>query len=222
MDIAIVHYNTPELTQALVRSVRKFSPSCAVTVFDNSDARPFRMEGVTVIDNTAGQIIDFAGFLSQYPDGIPTASKFGSVKHTMSVDRLFDILPGGFILLDSDILLTQDVTCFADAGAAWAGTVRANRWVKQEKIPRLLPMLCWLNVPLCRKHGIRYFDSERSWQLRPGMYWDTGASFLADCDRAQLRGKSVNIDRYMVHYGHGSWSKTDPVDWLRENKQFYL
>ena len=41
-EIAIVHYNTPELTEAAIMSVRKH---CVVdyhfTIFDNSDTRPF-------------------------------------------------------------------------------------------------------------------------------------------------------------------------------------
>ena len=72
--VAIIHYNTPELTEAAILSLRKHGgEDYHVTVFDNSaeatdqktgekyPARPFtaKMEGVTVIDNTRGQIIDF-------------------------------------------------------------------------------------------------------------------------------------------------------------------
>ena len=37
MDIAIVHYNTPELTGALVQSIRKWMPAAHITIFENSD-----------------------------------------------------------------------------------------------------------------------------------------------------------------------------------------
>ena len=41
-QVAIVHYNTPELTRAAILSLRKQTGDrSAVTVFDNSDKRPF-------------------------------------------------------------------------------------------------------------------------------------------------------------------------------------
>ena len=72
-QVAIIHYNTPELTEAAILSLRKHGgEDYHVTVFDNSapsidqktgeryGARPFtdEMPGVTVIDNTKGQVID--------------------------------------------------------------------------------------------------------------------------------------------------------------------
>ena len=59
--VAIIHFNTPELTMAAIGSLLKNGGGpFRVVVFDNSDQRPF--EGatkVTVYDNTKGQIIDF-------------------------------------------------------------------------------------------------------------------------------------------------------------------
>ena len=52
-EIAIVHFNTPELTEACIYSIRKHGgQDYHITVFDNSDKRPFtiKMDGVTVID----------------------------------------------------------------------------------------------------------------------------------------------------------------------------
>ena len=68
-EVAIVHFNTPELTEACIMSVRKHGGmDYHITVFDNSDQRPFtaNMEGVTVIDNTKGQVIDFNKELAKY------------------------------------------------------------------------------------------------------------------------------------------------------------
>ena len=47
-SIAIIHYNTPELTEACILSIRKVGCDWPVTVLDNSDARPFSewMKGV--------------------------------------------------------------------------------------------------------------------------------------------------------------------------------
>ena len=41
MDVLIIHYNTPELTAAAIRSLWKHTPGARVTVFDNSDKRAF-------------------------------------------------------------------------------------------------------------------------------------------------------------------------------------
>ena len=49
--IAIIHFNTPELTEALIKSIRKHGgEEYKVVIFDNSDERPFtkKMKGVKV------------------------------------------------------------------------------------------------------------------------------------------------------------------------------
>ena len=61
-QVAIVHYNTPELTEALIKSIRKHGgEEYQVVIFDNSNERPFtkKMKGVKVINNRKCQIIDF-------------------------------------------------------------------------------------------------------------------------------------------------------------------
>ena len=47
MEILTVHYNTPELMDAMIRSVRRFT-DCTIHMFDNSDLKPFvnTFEGV--------------------------------------------------------------------------------------------------------------------------------------------------------------------------------
>ncbi len=69
--VAIINYNTPELTEAAILSLRKqCKEDYAVVVFDNSDKRPFtkKMKGVRRIDNTKGQYVDFDAELAKYPD----------------------------------------------------------------------------------------------------------------------------------------------------------
>lgn len=114
-NVAIVHYNTPELTAATIRSLWKHTPDAVVTVFDNSDRHRFRaMDGVRILDNTTGRLVDFAAMLGRYPEKMPTACNWGSEKHIASVDYLFDILPDGFVLMDSDVLVKRDITPFFD------------------------------------------------------------------------------------------------------------
>ena len=68
--VAIVHYNTPELTEACIHSIRRHGgKDYRIVVFDNSDKRPFpKMKDVEVFDNTKGQIFNFDQELEKYPN----------------------------------------------------------------------------------------------------------------------------------------------------------
>ena len=222
-NVAIVHYNTPELTRATILSIRKHTPGCNVYVFDNSDRRPFvPMDGVTVLDNTRGQLVDFDAILSRYPGMIETGNNYGSVKHSLSVDYLFDVLTDGFVLMDSDVLLKRDISSLFDPRCIWSGEVFPGS--RKKPVPTLIPFLCWINVPFCKKYGIRYFDGNRSWGLHPGELfhqYDTGASFLEDCAATREPVKRTSLGEYIVHLRAGSWMKKDWMSWLDEHRDLY-
>jgi hypothetical protein len=227
MDVAIVHYNTPELTAACIKSVRRNTPGCRFTVFDNSDKRPFvPMEGVEVIDNTRGQIINFKAMICRYPDRVETCNGHASSKHIASVDKLFDYLPDGFVLLDSDVLIYRDIAGFFDRSKAWVGHIeqRPQLWFQA---PRLYPFLLWINVPMLRVCGIRFWHEGYSYKLShqgAPPFYDTGASLLRDCRLAGLPTREENIFDYLIHYGGASYSKTpdDVFLWLRNHRHLYL
>lgn len=127
--IAIIHFNTPELTEAAILSLRKHGgEDYKVVVLDNSTnvdfpaidglparkmkARPFtkKMKGVKRIINTKGQVIDFQKLLAEYPHKNPRHSMcndWGSTKHIWSVQKLWEIIPEGFVLMESDVLLKK-------------------------------------------------------------------------------------------------------------------
>ena len=238
IQIAIVHYNTPELTEAGILSLRKHGGAAwPVTIFDNSDRKPFKkkMKGVKVIDNTKGQVIDFDKFLADYPDRniqLGAASNDGSVKHILSVQKLWELLPQGFILMESDILIRKDISFLWNERYAACGKVR---WFKVEPKPeqsRLLPFLCYMNVPLLTANGARYFDPERCWNLWPNMndprnHWDTGACLLDDIihTKPQLVARLYpDLDQYYVHYNGGSWRQNDDERrqaWLDQHRQLW-
>ena len=224
-NVCIVHFNTPMLTRATIRSIWKNTPDCKITVFDNSDKYPFgRMEGVNVIDNTFGQIINFERFLRNYPNKMHTYNNWGSAKHTYTIDYLFNLFHDGFVLADSDILVKQDISDFFDESAIFSGKIYSNPAMRTRFVPRLLPFLCWINVPMCREAGVRYFDGKRSWKLYPTIYkmwYDTGASFLEDALATGKPYKEIDIDNYMIHLGSGSCGKKDHKAWLEENKELY-
>lgn len=236
-SIAIIHYNTPELTEACILSIRKVGCDWPVTVLDNSDTRPFtkRMKGVKVLNNRKQQLVNFDQELANYPNKcweLAHLSNYGSVKHMMSVQYLFDVLPEGFILVESDVLITQPFDFLWDEQYAACGKVQWFRGRHKEK-DRMLPWLCYLNVPLLTANGAKYYDPSRSWALQPGgtsnpnNWYDTGASILEDIinTKPQLTARLYpNLDKYYVHYCGGSWRENDikrQAEWLSKNERYW-
>ena len=227
MQILTIHYNTPLLVECLVRSVRKYT-DCTVYVFDNSDQEPFKkeMENVRVIDNTKGQVVNFDTFLQQFPERKPGLfSSFGSAIHTKSVDACFDLLPEGFILMDSDVLIKKDFTWMWNEECAWVGELK-NDGPKGVYLTQLLPFLCYINVPMCREYGIRYFNGEWMWNLTPQLpntLFDTGAWFIHEAVLLGLPYKETKVFDYIEHFGHGSheFLNIDYYDWLVEHSYLW-
>ena len=235
-NVAIVHYNTPELTKAAILSLRKHGgKDYNVYILDNSDARPFKkMKGVKIFDNTKGKYIDFDTELSKYPDrdrsiGCAKNNEFASEKHMMSVQKLWELVPDGFILMESDILIKQSI----DFMFMWDECVcgHITRSYGPPKIERLAPMLCWINVPMCVAGGARYFDPDRAYALHKGKsdgrnYWDTGAALLDDIRRLkpQCHGRKIDINPLVIHYGSASWINNDlenQIKWLDEHRSLW-
>lgn len=240
-NIAIINYNTPELVEAAILSVRKHGgESWPVYVMDNSDCRPFtkKMAGVTRIDNTNGQVVDFDAELAKFPDkdykmGCIHGGNFGSARHIMSVQALWDLIPDGFMLLDSDILIKDDVEFMFREDLCTVGHIQS--WLQagnRGQVDRLVPMVLWINVPLCKAGGARFFDPARAWALHGGgsnnrMNWyDTGASFLEDIKtkKPACHGMAIDIRPLMEHYQGASWIKPGrdgQLEWLNQHRDLW-
>ena len=221
--IAIIHYNTPELTEACIQSIRKTGCDWPILLFDNSDKHPLkkRFAGVKRIDNTKGQVINFDALLAEYPDkcwDMAKLSNYGSFKHIVTVQKLWELLPDGFILVESDVLIKRDIRTLWREEFASVGRIQWKQPGNPFDIPRMLPWLCYINVPLLTANGARYFDPLRCWALqaggrkRKGNWYDTGAAMLEDIIRTkpQLVARNLlDLDTYYVHYRGGSWRKND-------------
>ena len=224
--ICIVHYNTPTLTRATISSIRKqCGDTCRIVIFDNSDVEPFQScDGITIFDNTRGQIIDFEAELAAYPSRRVSKAScfgrsiFGSVKHSMSVEWLLQNLDTPFILADSDILLKAPIESLWDERVTAAGYIETDSCYGNN---RLQPFLCFINAPECRRLGIHYFDPMRTWQLGTGAtekdnWYDTGASFYEDLQRTDgATIRRMDTTDLMVHLGGASYLKTKDIpEWL--------
>jgi hypothetical protein len=230
--IAIVHFNTPELTTAGIKSIRKKGGmDWKVVVFDNSNARPFiitePLGDVIIIDNTKGQYIDFDAELAKFPNKCSYLSTFASAKHMMSVQKLWELLPHGFILMESDVILSQPIDFMWDEQYAAVGKIQHFDGTGRLEPDRLLPMLCYMNVPKLVANGAKYFDPVRNFGLHsddekdPLNWYDTGASLLEDIKNtkpALVARVYWNLYDYFSHYGHGSWKKNNET----ENQQYWI
>ena len=226
MDILTIHYNTPELVNAMIRSVRKFT-DCTIHVFDNSDVTPFvnTHSNVDVIDNTKGQVINFDKWLERFPEKEPRSSNYGSPKHCKSVNICMKEFPNGFILMDSDVLVKKDVTALWDEKCVWVGQPNLDNPVKHP-VMRLLPFLCYINVPMCKENKIHYFRGDYMWHLTkvlPNKWYDTGAWFYKDTMDKLLPYKIIDVYEYIEHYNHGSHRTLNEsrFEWLEKHRSLW-
>ena len=233
-QIAIVHYNTPELTEACILSIRKVGCDWPVTVLDNSDKRPFtkRMKCVKVLNNRKQQLVNFDEELAKYPDkcwDMAKKSNYGSVKHMMSVQYLWGVLPDGFILVESDVLIKADITKMWREEYSFTAYVQRQQRGNKFGMGRILPMLCYLNVPKFKAEGVRYFDPDRSWMLHSDEndkrnWYDTGASLREDvlAHRPRLKGLHVDIRPMVEHLGGASYKTLKgQAEWLTQHRALW-
>lgn len=224
-NILIVNFNTNKLTQCCIKSINKTTPDCHIYVFDNSDKEPFEniFDNVEVIDNTQGHIINFEQELAKYDllyDYGTELNNFASLKHTMTIDKFIDFVEGGFVLMDSDVLVKKDISGLFDENIAYAGQTGSYQGV-----PKLLPFICWLNP---KEYGLRYFNERKCYGIRfnkKPVYYDTGASFLEAAKG--LPHKDINYKDYILHYEAGSYVRGDAgrrissQQWLKNNEDLW-
>jgi hypothetical protein len=240
MDIVIVHFNTPKLTECLVKSINKHVKDAYIHIFDNSDKFPFtaKFNNVTIIDNTKGQIINFDKWLENFPYKENTTAKrngYGSAKHCYTIEKCMEILDRNFILLDSDILLKRDISNFIDDTKIFVGDIkkwRAGNTTAKEKY-RALPWLMYINVKKCQEHGIHFFNEKYMYGLsEEGNSYDTGGYFYKEVETHKLPWKRENLTDYIEHYQAASWvndakehdgyQQLSFDEWLRKYKELWV
>lgn len=226
-DVVIIHYNTPNLTAAAIRSLNKTTDGCHVIVFDNSDKEPFvnAFDNVEVIDNTKGQIIDFEQWLDTFKDKEPSpGNNYGSAKHCISVQWIIDHRKNPFVLMDGDVLLKKDITELWDVEQAFVGHIGCNTRRFGYVVNRVEPWLCYVNVKMMRQYGFDYFNGEKMWNLtkkEPNDHYDTGAWFLEEVLRIGLPYQEIETKDYGIHLRHGSWKPKKIQEWLNQNKKLW-
>lgn len=212
LKILIVNFNTQDLTDCTIKSVNKHTPDCHIYVFDNSTETPYvnTFDNVTVLDNTKGQYIDFDEFLSRYPERHKSPGRINdaaSAKHCYTIDRCMDIINDNFMLLDSDVIVKRDLHELVDDSCIFVGDVQLQPLSRQ--IKRVLPFVCYINVNMCKKYGVHYFDDNYMHGLANNKFnhdsdkYDTGGGFYEHAHKYKY--KNIDHKYYVIHFKGGSW-----------------
>lgn len=228
MNFVIVHYNTPELTECLCASIYKFCKDAKITIFDNSDMRPFTKSeifNVNYYDNTKGQYINFNEFFSKYPidNFIKNLNNLGSAKHALSIDYLIKNLNVDEIcLLDSDILIKKSLDFF-DSDFVTIGELSHDKRIlfnNKIRMQRIFPHCQYINVKRIKELNISFFDYNRITGINISkLDYDTGASFYEDVKEQNI--KFINLNDYVIHFGAASWENKNYKQWLISNKEYW-
>ena len=218
-QISIVNFNTTSMTNAALKSIRKFS-QLPIVVFDNSNREKFQLDSditnTVVIDNTEGEVIDFKTDLQQLDAKykIPLIIKemhvkgnnFGSYKHCKTIQWLLDNCKhDNMILFDSDIVVLKDFVNIVDENVITSAEV----FIKNMHYSRFLPFMQYFNCKMIKNTSIKYFDESRMQDISKFYVgYDTGGSFYEDVKNKRLPVKQICLKDYILHYGAGSWKPT--------------
>lgn len=232
----VVNYNTPLFINYLIKSIDfHVKQPYKIYIFDNSDKYPYvnsNKENIIILDNTKGDIINFETWLKNFPNRFNCWAKnnnWGSAKHCYSVQKCMEIINKNFILLDSDILFKKDPSDIIDLNSFYCGEIIT---MKTQKLKRIAPFMCYINVTLCNLYGINYFYSHYMHGLEESAHdYDTGGAFYKFVKPYPHR--EITLSDYIIHYGQGSWievaGKTKyidkhtqtPEEWIDEHKDLW-
>lgn len=220
--ILIVNYNTTFATQCLIKSINKNVKDTYIYVFDNSDKEKFVniFDNVEVFDNTNGDIINFTEIIKQYHPEYThkTDSTFASFEHCISIQKAIELIDDNFVLIDSDVLITNDFSHMYQEDKITVG------W-KQTWGDRICPVLQYINVKMCKEHNISYYnDNIIDSQKNERKNYDTGSYFTEQIRNNNLPFEDIYIFYYVIHYGGGSRDleyEISLIDWCYAYKSLW-
>lgn len=233
INICIIHYNTPEMTECLIKSINKYVKRSRIFIFDNSDKNVFsyRQPNIVYFDNTKGQFINFDNELvyNYIPlkNGTAYLNNYVSFRHCISVQKCIELINDNFILLDSDVLIKQDISSIVNDEMIFVGSIEE----KENSIPRVLPYCLYINVNLCKQHEISFFNENYMHGLTSAFSnkYDTGAYFYKEAK--EYNHNIIDINNYIIHYKAGSWledakkyikyEQIPPEMWLNNNRKYW-
>jgi glycosyltransferase involved in cell wall biosynthesis len=134
-----------------------------------------------------------------------------NTSHGDAVNRAFEYITSKYVLLvDSDVLFLEDIEkpykLFKDGGFALMGEVVGDRGGKS-LYPRVNPWFCFIDLEQLKKHGIKFYDKERTDKSKnTERVYDIGSTMFEDVVNADLMVANVKLEnKYFKHYEGMSW-----------------
>lgn len=225
MNYFIVHYNTPELTNALVLSIYKQCTKIDnIFIFENSDTRKYNVidkKYEIIIDNSKNKIINFKKIIEKKVkkhifNETCLNTSCGTFNHSMSVEWFYKRQAEPFILLDSDVIIKKDLSELSNNSFCFVSDIY---YINGSPI-RIYPFVSYLNVNILHNNKICFCDGKHIYPNFSLLQYDTGGWFLNQCINKNLQFKKINYTDYVSHFGLGSWKKSNTAT-LRYKKEYY-
>ena len=189
ITLASCSYNTPLVTETMLRSFFKHHDETEVLICENSSNEEtvnlFRKEGVKFIRNEGGL-------------------------HAPSVDILLNECKTDYMLLvDTDIIFLKNHTAIfnqvKDLNISLLGEICGDRGGKKLH-NRVHPWHCFINVKHIKENNIKFYNYDRQIKRDGSPIYDVGASFFEDIKKAKLKIGGVKLEHnYFKHYEGMSW-----------------
>jgi hypothetical protein len=196
LTIATCSYNTPAVTEVMIKSFMEFHPNLWFLISENSTN-----------EETLNKIDDLSPRLA--------ILRSPGSRHAPSVDKLIQECKTKYMLLvDTDIMLNKNIAelfkAFKTSGAALGGLQYGDRG-DYLLHPRVHPWFCIIDTEKVRELGVKFYDPERlsepnDHDISKDRLWDVGSSFYYDLavTHKQLV-MNISIDDYMTHFEGMSW-----------------
>ena len=226
ITLLTANFNTPDLTLCMLKSfVKQVGIQVPFLVIDNSTRIPIPIKStgsLQIIDNTNFKLV-------------PNYEQV-SANHAASLEYAMQFIRTKYVLLcDSDILFKPAIkfllTHIPDGTHAVGECGEDSASIGK----RLYPYMCIFDIEKKKHDKIPYFDRNRimvsadgipytkTYRPNPGdiPWYDTGASFLQDIQKAKWNIHHVSIDNYMEHLKGASNHCLPYKQWLALHHELY-
>lgn len=187
--LAACSYNTPNVTETMLKSFFKHHGETEVLICENSTNE------------------DMVNILQKHK--VPFIRNKGGL-HSPSVDILIDHCKTDYMLLvDTDVIFLQNhkklIDQFLALDLTLMGEICGDRGGKSLHY-RVHPWHCFIHVKNIKKFGIKFYDYQRLSKRDGTKIYDVGASFFEDIRKNKLKVGQVTVqDIYFKHYEGMSW-----------------
>jgi hypothetical protein len=189
VTLAACSYNTPMVTETMLKSFFTHHKECNVLICENSTNE----DTVTILQKHKVPFIRNKGGL-----------------HSPSVDALIGNCKTDYMLLvDTDVIFLQNheklLNQFLSLDLTLMGEICGDRGGKSLHY-RVHPWHCFIHVKNIKHYGIKFYDKQRLSKRDGTKIYDVGASFFEDIRIHKLKIGQISVqDIYFKHYEGMSW-----------------